>query len=97
MSDQISHDEWWSLHRRAVSGETLGDAERQRYEAGLAQRHAEESFDVDWDELRAARVRIHELESERAQLEEQRRALNEEIAALESTLDERARRALQVA
>lgn len=64
MSNQISQDQWWSLHRRAVSGETLGDAERQSYETGLAQRHAAESLDMNWGELRTARARVHELESE---------------------------------
>jgi hypothetical protein len=83
--DEQHYQDWWLLHRRVVTGETLSPDEQRDYEAGREELEAEE-----WAQLRPARAELHamqlrlrKLTSYNQQLAQQEDVLRREAAALE--------------
>jgi hypothetical protein len=86
LMDEDEYKAWWNLHIRVARGETLTQAEQQVYEAGVQSLDREERISGDLTRLKALRARVSELEAENGRLREQRRLLDEQIAAIESHL-----------
>jgi hypothetical protein len=79
---EATEKEWWNLHLRVVRGENLSAEEQARYEVGRADLEAEEVLNVDLNALREVRSVLTELDRQRAELEQRRRARESEIARL---------------
>jgi len=87
---------WQALHRRAVLGEALTDAEQSIYDIGCRELDAEERLDGDLIRLRELRTDINVAESEQRRLREHEAELDQQIKALEGSLDQRTRQLLGV-
>jgi hypothetical protein len=85
---ETTEKDWWNLHLRAVRGEVLSVEERACYEAGRAALESEEILNVDLNAVRKSRSALTELDLQRTELEQRRRALESEIARLETRLGE---------
>ena len=93
--DQAAYQQWWQLHLRVARGELLRHAEQQAYEAGRLELEQTEQF-TELAVATQARGELAALDAERDQLEQRRKQLDGEIAALESRLNEPARQFLGV-
>ena len=94
--DEATYKAWLPLHERASRKEVLTSEEQAVYEAGCAEMDAGETFAATLSELRAARERADLLEAKHTAALERYRALQAEIAALESQFSEPTRRALGI-
>jgi hypothetical protein len=94
--DEATYEVWWPLHNRAAKGESLTLEERAFYEMWLKRLHEEEKIDSNLEEARAIRESIETLATERKQLEERRRQLQERAALLEAALSKQSKQALGV-
>ncbi len=84
---------WWPLHLRVARGESLTPEEKSFYDA------TRQDFDSDeqLQPLRTtqlAKAELQTLEIERSQLEQRRRQLDTQIAALENRLSQSTRQLL---
>ena len=94
--DKATYDRWWPLHMRAVEKEPLTAEEREVYEAGLKQLHAEEKLHFDVDALRRAREAVMAKRAQLERLQERRKQLEAKIALLEAALSPETRQAIGV-
>ena len=90
---EATFQSWWPLHLRVARGESLTPDEKGFYDAT---RHA---FDTDEQHkplrtAQLAKVELQRLEVERTWLEQHRRQLDTQIAALENRLSESTRQLL---
>jgi len=93
--NEAEYSYWWQLHVRAARGESLSAEEQAVYDAGRGELERSERLQPLWD-AKQSREELRKLEAERTRLEQQRRELDAEIAALESNLAPQARELLGV-
>lgn len=93
--DQAAYERWWQLHVRVARGEPLTDEDQHIYEAGRLEIEKAENFG-GLAFAKQAREEIVALDAERVRLEQRRKQLDSEIAALESCLSDPARQFLGV-
>ena len=77
--DDVRYQRWWQLHLRVARGETLNPVERAEYEAGLETLDQEEK-----EQLQPESVTM--LRKLRAQVEQLRHLLEQQIAELRKTI-----------
>lgn len=85
--DETLYREWWPLHLRTAKGEPLAPEEQARYEAELRELDATD-FKPSLVGLREARARLESLRATHAELVTRGQQLDEEIARLETTLNQ---------
>ena len=82
------YEQWWQLHLRVATGETLAAEEDQIYQAGLAFLEREEAAQpsrADVNLLRSLRARTQTLMQLQNKLQLQSAGLDEKIEELERT------------
>jgi hypothetical protein len=95
MNEQVFQN-WQTLHRRSVMGETLSATERAAYETGCRELDAEEKLDGNLEQLRTLRKKIAEADAEQQKLRQREAELDARIAALEARLDPQTRQQLGI-
>ena len=94
--DETKYKRWQALHRQAVTGEPLNEAEQTEYEASCREMDEEENLDGDVPRLRELRRKIVEADAEKQRMEIRLAELDAKIAALEARLDSRTRQLLGI-
>src|SRR5438128_10406223 len=94
--DGTTYKQWWPLHLRQVTGETLTPEEQAFYQTGLEQLHKEEILHQGVEGLRQMREEIEQLKAENRRLQVLREQLEAKAAALEAALSERTRQLIGV-
>lgn len=94
--DETKQARWQTLHRQAVTGEPLTEAEQTEYEEACREMDAEEILDGDLPRLRELRKEIADADAEKRRMEIWEAELDAKIAALEARLDSRTRQLLGI-
>ena len=94
--DEAAYKAWRPLHTKRAQGKTLTPEEEAAYEAGRREMEAEEILPDNIAELRQFRAEIEALEVKHTAALERYKALQAEIAALESQFSEPTRRSLGI-
>jgi len=94
--DETKQARWQTLHRQAVTGEPLTEAEQTEYEEACREMDAEEILDGDLPRLRELRKEIADADAEKRRMEIREAELDAKIAALEARLDSRTRQLLGI-
>jgi hypothetical protein len=93
--DQAEYERWWQLHVRVARDDLLTGEEKRLYEVGRVELEKTEDF-VKLPAAKQAREQLVALDAERDRLEQRRKQLDCEIAALESNLSDPERQFLGV-
>ena len=94
--DQVALERWKDLHRAFCLGEPLSLEQQEEYDAGGRELDDEEMAEIEVAGLQEELARFQALERQNERLEAERRRLNAQIAALESSLGDGTRRKLRV-
>jgi hypothetical protein len=87
---------WWDLHLRAARGEQLSPAEREEYEAAIAQQDHSPRSKSDLAELKRLRMLVESLTDENTLLRSRVDGLLQEIRLLERNLNRETKELLGV-
>lgn len=96
MNSESSSLTWWDLHLRKVRGDSLSEAEQQRYDAELARHDREEAPLGRVEAMRQLRDAATALTRDNAQLRERLAQLEAEIRTVEQALSRQSRELLGV-
>lgn len=94
--EEKTYKQWWPLHLRVASGETLAGVEKQFYDSVLTHLHQEEILHEDVEGLRQIRQDIQKQKEENRRRQTERKRLETKIKALESMLSDQTRQLLSV-